>query len=179
MTKKPTKSIQTWLRGPMVATALALLIGTGAPRLCGATPPAPLPPGLQASDPWTAADLLAPATLAKTLAGTAADRPPVFCVGFSFLYQSAHVPGAKLAGPASRPAGLAALKHAVAGLPKDQPIVIYCGCCPVNDCPNIRPAFRTLKEMGFRQIRVLWLPQNFPQDWTAAGFPIAKGAGPG
>ncbi len=39
---------------------------------------------------------------------------------------------------------LAKLKSAVSNLPKDANIVIYCGCCPFADCPNIRPTFGLL-----------------------------------
>jgi hypothetical protein len=35
-----------------------------------------------------------------------------------------------------------ALKKAVAGLAKARP-VLYCGCCPMTKCPNIRPAFNS------------------------------------
>ena len=145
----------------------------------GGTPdPAPAAPQ-QPENPWVEADLLAPAALARELAGPAAgERPCVLCVGFPPLYRGAHIPGATLAGPASRPEGIAALKRAVQNLAPTRPIVIYCGCCPIKDCPNLRPAFRTLRDLGFRQIRVLELPNNFPQDWSAKGFPVQKGDDP-
>jgi hypothetical protein len=78
-----------------------------------------------------------------------------------------------LAGPASKKKGIADLRSAVAGLPKNAAIVIYCGCCPMKDCPNVGPAFRTLKELGFNNIRVLSLPTNFQTDWALKGYPVA------
>jgi hypothetical protein len=78
-----------------------------------------------------------------------------------------------LAGPASKTEGIADLHPAVASLAKSSAIVIYCGCCPMKDCPNIRPAYRTLKELGFNNLRVLDLPTNFHTDWVLKGYSVA------
>jgi thiosulfate/3-mercaptopyruvate sulfurtransferase len=43
------------------------------------------------------------------------------------------------------------------------------------DCPNIRPAYQALREMGFKRIKLLSLPNNFTQDWQMKGFPVEKG----
>jgi len=53
--------------------------------------------------------------------------------------------------------------------------VIYCGCCPFDHCPNIRPAYTALNAMGFKKLRVLVLPTNFATDWVDKGFPMQKG----
>jgi len=42
----------------------------------------------------------------------------------------------------------------------------------MKDCPNIRPAYRTLKSMGFERLMVLNLPSNFHTDWVAKGYPV-------
>jgi hypothetical protein len=63
----------------------------------------------------------------------------------------------------------------VADLPKDADIVVYCGCCPMVKCPNIRPAYRTLKELGFTHIRVLDVPTNMHDDWYAKNYPSEDG----
>ena len=81
------------------------------------------------------------------------------------------IAGTPYAGPASKPEGLAELKKAVAGQPHDRDIVIYCGCCPMEKCPNIRPAFAALREMGFTRVRVLSLPENLKTDWIDHGYP--------
>lgn len=167
--------VAAWRALPVV---IALAGGWTAPALAGGQPdPASTAPQ-QPADPWAAADLLAPAALAGELGGPANDRSLVLCVGFPLLYHGGHVPGARLAGPASHPEGIVALKRAVQNLAPTHPIVIYCGCCPIKDCPNLRPAFRTLRELGFRQVRVLQLPDNFPQDWSAKGFPVQRGNDP-
>jgi hypothetical protein len=43
----------------------------------------------------------------------------------------------------------------------------------MKDCPNIRPAYRALGELGFNNLRVLDLPMNFHTDWVLRGYPVA------
>lgn len=122
-----------------------------------------------ASDPWAASELLEPAALAQAIQNGKA--PIIVSVAFPVLYRGKHIVHAINAGPGSKPEGIAALKGAVASLPKDADIVIYCGCCPMVKCPNIRPAYRTLKELGFTHVRVLSLPVNFHTDWVSKDYP--------
>jgi thiosulfate/3-mercaptopyruvate sulfurtransferase len=124
-------------------------------------------------EPWKPADLMPPAELAARL-NSASPKPVILYVGFPVLYRSSRIPGAVLAGPMNRPEGLTALKQAVAGLPKDKEVVIYCGCCPFAQCPNIRPGFRALREMGFTKVRLVDLPTNLSSDWVAKGYPTDK-----
>jgi hypothetical protein len=56
-------------------------------------------------------------------------------------------------------------------VPKDADIVLYCGCCPMVKCPNIRPAYRALREMGFQHVRVLNIATNMHEDWFGKGYP--------
>src|SRR6266568_1823962 len=95
-------------------------------------------------DFWKESDLIQPETLAARLSDASAAKPSIFYVGFPVLYHSAHIPGAVLAGPASKAEGLEALKQTVAKLPRTSEIVIYCGCCPFDRCPNVRPAYTEL-----------------------------------
>lgn len=130
-----------------------------------------------ATSPWTAAQIIQPAELASKINhGKRASGPIVVCAGFHTLYEGAHVPGAYFEGPASSRPGLDSLKKWARSQPRSAEIVVYCGCCPMDHCPNIRPAFAALKSMGFRRLRVLDLPQDFAHDWVAKGLPIAKGA---
>lgn len=122
------------------------------------------------ADPWTAADLIEPAQLAAAMKN--GSQPHVICVAFPVLYRTRHIAGAEFAGPTSKPEGLASLQHAAAQFPKNADIVLYCGCCPMVRCPNIRPAYRSLKESGFKQARVLALSTGFHQDWEAKGYPV-------
>jgi hypothetical protein len=42
-------------------------------------------------------------------------------------------------------------------------------------CPNSRPAFAALRDLGFTKLRVLDLPTSFEVDWADKGFPYDKG----
>jgi len=52
--------------------------------------------------------------------------------------------------------------------------VIYCGCCPWDRCPNIKPAFEELAKMGFTRVKALYLAENFKVNWTDAGYPVQQ-----
>lgn len=121
-------------------------------------------------EPWAATDLLQPKTLADQLRSDGA-KPHVFSVAFSVLYRNRHITGSEFAGPGRDPEGIAALKKVVSGLPRDAEIVLYCGCCPMDHCPNIRPAFKALKDLGYTKVHVLLLPTNFATDWAQKGYP--------
>ena len=121
---------------------------------------------LFAADPWTSQDLVQPDQVAKDL-----KSPLVIHVGFPVLYRSAHITGTQYAGPGSKAEGITDLKKAVAGQPRDREIVLYCGCCPWDKCPNIRPAFAALHEMGFTRVKAMVIPENLKTDWIDKGYP--------
>ena len=122
------------------------------------------------ADPWKSSELMEPAALAKRLESNPAPR--VLCVAFPVLYRQRHIKGARLAGPGNKPEGLKELEMEASTLPKDQEIVLYCGCCPMKDCPNIRPAYQTMKRLGFTNVRVLNIPTNMHTDWSSKGYPV-------
>ena len=66
------------------------------------------------------------------------------------------------------------LKEKLKALPKNTQVVVYCGCCPYDKCPNIRPAFQALISSGFINGKVLNLPTNIKTDWINKGFPYTK-----
>jgi rhodanese-related sulfurtransferase len=123
----------------------------------------------------TPADLMAPAQLNSQLAAVKSGKIVLIHVGFRTMYEMAHIPGSQYAGAAYKEEGMAGLKKLVAGLPHNKPIVIYCGCCPWDHCPNIRPAFEALKQMGFSNVKALDIPERLGDDWTAKGYPVAEG----
>ena len=129
-----------------------------------------------AATPWTAAQITQPGQLAAKLSKGA--KPVILQVGFQVLYKSKHIPGSIYAGPASTPEGLNALKQAARTLPKNADIYIYCGCCPIDKCPNIRPAFAALKAMGFTHLHVVMLSTSFGKDWAAHAYPVAGESAP-
>jgi hypothetical protein len=129
------------------------------------------------TDPWQAGDLLKPEDLARSLTATNSEKPLLLFVGYSLPYQGGHIPGSRFIGQASKPEGIQGLIAEVQDLPRERQIVLYCGCCPWEKCPNIRPAFRAVQGLGFKNLKVLYLPNRFQQDWTAKGFPTEKGEG--
>ena len=64
------------------------------------------------------------------------------------------------------------LRLELAKLSPDAQVVIYCGCCPFNHCPNIRPAFNLMNEMKFERHKLLNLPKNIKVDWIDKGYPV-------
>jgi hypothetical protein len=161
----------------VISTRTLIGVGAALALLCGGPlhatgDPAPRP-AIAPGDPWTASQLVSPVELDALLKTSKSSRPVLLHVGFRALYRQGGIPGSIYAGPGSRPEGIEALRKAVAFLPKTRPIVIYCGCCPWAKCPNVRPAFRTLSQLGFTRVRVLAVAENFTRDWVERGFPVA------
>jgi thiosulfate/3-mercaptopyruvate sulfurtransferase len=121
-----------------------------------------------------ATDLIQPADLAATLQSASA-KALILQVGSHVLFAEAHIPGSEYAGPTGQDAGLQILKARVASLPKDTTIVLYCGCCPWDRCPNIAPAYNLLHSEGFTHLKVLYIADNFGANWVNKGYPTAKG----
>jgi thiosulfate/3-mercaptopyruvate sulfurtransferase len=128
------------------------------------------------SDPWRANELFDAATIATELKSKPLDQPLILQVGFQSLYKSVRIPQAKYAGPGSTVEGMANLEQQVKGVAKDRAILIYCGCCPWEKCPNIRPTVVKLHELGFTRIQVLKIPTNLHTDWVEPGYPVERAA---
>jgi hypothetical protein len=129
----------------------------------------------KSTDPWPSSQALEPSVLAKMLTDKYSSVPTVIFVGFRSLYAGGHIPQAAFHGTASTEQGLAELKSWADSLPRSTDLVIYCGCCPFDHCPNVRPAYTALDAMGFKKLRVLVLPTNFATDWADKGYPMQKG----
>jgi hypothetical protein len=121
------------------------------------------------------AQLIQPEELNRMLQAKGADKPLVLQVGSHVLFAESHIQGSEYAGPGSQPSGLELLQQRVASLPKTTSIVLYCGCCPWNHCPNVGPAFKHLQDMGFSHVKVLYLANNFGADWVNKGYPVEHG----
>jgi hypothetical protein len=126
-----------------------------------------LPPG--------SPELIQPEELAKAIQSSATAKPTIFNIGPRVIYVQAHIPGAVYIGPTAMPEGLEKLRARAASLPRDSFLVIYCGCCPWDHCPNVRPAYKELKQMGFTRLKVLYIAATFGADWVEKGYPTAKG----
>jgi thiosulfate/3-mercaptopyruvate sulfurtransferase len=120
-------------------------------------------------------ELIQPEELAAILKSPKEEKPLLLHVGFHVLYVQAHIPGSEYHGPASSPDGLEELRKRVESLPRTTFIVVYCGCCPWVRCPNMKPASELLREMGFTNVRLLYIGENLGADWVARGYPVASG----
>jgi hypothetical protein len=127
-----------------------------------------------AANPWRQNQVIQPATLARDLQGSRS-KPVLLQVGFESLYAQGHIPGSEYCGPARSAEGIANLKKCVQDVPRAREIVLYCGCCPWQECPNIHPAFNEMKAMGFSDVKVLYIAHNFGRDWAQKGYPVTTG----
>ena len=132
---------------------LILILGTGFRSL------AQNPPN------WTADQLIEPSELAKNLKSNK-NLPIIFSVGPGAL-----IPNSIDLGPAKDEENLKKLKEHLKKLPRNKRVVIYCGCCPFEHCPNVRPAIQLLNKMKFTNFRLLDLPKNIKADWIDKGYP--------
>jgi thiosulfate/3-mercaptopyruvate sulfurtransferase len=127
-----------------------------------------------APEPWTSDHTVQPEALLKELANT--KNPPVILfVGFKRLYTAGHIKGAQYHGTTGNDEGLKEMTTWANSLPRTTNLVIYCGCCPMERCPNIRPAYKQLASMGFTKLRLLVLPTSFAIDWAEKGYSYDKG----
>lgn len=150
----------------VAAASLAGLVLLGA-EACKREPPQPM-----------TADGALPSLQPQELAHRLSERgekPLLFHVGFKKLYEQAHIPGSEFLGPTSDADGLDRLRQRVAELPRTREIVVYCGCCPWERCPNVKPASELLRDLGFTNARALFVPHDLGRDWVDQGYPVAKG----
>jgi thiosulfate/3-mercaptopyruvate sulfurtransferase len=132
-------------------------------------------PAAQSATTVPASQLMQPAQLNTMLgSGDHGKLPVILQVGSRVFFAQARITGSQYAGPGSQAAGLDHLEKAVASLPRDKFIVLYCGCCPWNRCPNVGPAFKRLTDLGYTNVKVLYIANNFGDDWVSKGYPTEK-----
>lgn len=118
--------------------------------------------------------LINPEDLVKVLQ-MGKEKPLILAVGPHILFAQAHIVGSEYVGAASTEAGLNQLRKRVESVPRAKFIVVYCGCCPWSHCPNVKPAEDALTALGFTNVKVLYLSDNFGANWVDKGYPTAKG----
>ena len=123
---------------------------------------------LDAKKPWKSSQLIESATLVSQIKN-AKSKPLIFNIGVV-----EDIKGAKHIGGVSKEENLKSFEQALKGVPKSASVVVYCGCCPFDKCPNIRPAFNMLNRMGFTHAKLLNLPTNIKVDWIEKGYPVEK-----
>ncbi len=117
---------------------------------------------------WTPNQLIEPSVLADEIT-SGKDVPLIISVG-----PGAIIPNSYNSHMASTPEGMSALTTKLDSLSKDTKIVIYCGCCPFEHCPNVRPAIDALKAKGFTNYYLLNLSTNIKTDWISKGYPVKE-----
>jgi thiosulfate/3-mercaptopyruvate sulfurtransferase len=147
------------------ARALAVLV------FLAALPSLPLASAADSANMKT----LTPEELVRTLAAPKSAKPLLFHVGSHMFFLQAHIPGSEYVGAGATAEGIQNLQRRVSGLPKKTFLVLYCGCCPWSHCPNVIPAYEALLQMGFTNVKVLFMANNFGADWVDKGYPVAKG----
>ncbi len=124
------------------------------------------------SNPWSANSLINPKTLKDVFSSRQKGSIAIIHTGPTVLFKAGHVPGAIPVGQTSVSSGAMKLKEELQKIAKNKKIILYCGCCPWKNCPNVRPAYAIAQDMGFRNVEVLYLPNNFKVDWMKKGFPV-------
>ncbi|MBS1602333.1 MAG: rhodanese-like domain-containing protein [Bacteroidetes bacterium] len=125
---------------------------------------------IRQTEPWTPAQLLEPSELAAKISHPAVNPPLIICVGPSGL-----IKGSIETGPAKDSQNLDSLKRLLQKQDPGKEVIIYCGCCPFEHCPNVRPAFTLLNEMHFTRARLLNLSHNIKVDWIDHKYPVKEG----
>lgn len=119
-------------------------------------------------DPWTKDQLIKPEVLVQNLLdGDNTNNPVIINIG-----PSGSIKGAIEVGSVDNSKKLKLFKDKIKAYPKDTYIVVYCGCCPFEHCPNIRPSFNLLNQKGFKNHKLLDLPENLKVDWIDKGYPM-------
>lgn len=124
---------------------------------------------VQQTEPWTINQLMEPVDLASTINDSQSPQPFVISVGPGAVIKGSHE-----IGPTVEKVNLKKLENHLKTFKRDADIVIYCGCCPFNKCPNIRPAFTLLNTIGFKNHKLLNLPKNVKADWIDRGYPVSE-----
>lgn len=114
---------------------------------------------------WTSDQLIEPSELAASIKSNK-EIPIIFSIG-----PGAIIPHSKDMGMIKEEDNMKKFKEQLLNLPKDTQIVVYCGCCPYEHCPNVRPAIQLLKDMKFTNYKLLDLPHNIKIDWINKGYP--------
>lgn len=116
---------------------------------------------------WKEDQLITASQLASVLNDSNARMPVIYDIG-----PAGKIKWSVYIGSAKEKGNLKKFKKQLKELSKDRTIVIYCGCCPFDKCPNIRPAFELLDKLNFTNHKILNLPHNIKADWIDKGYPM-------
>tara|TARA_A100001015_G_C14594384_1_gene557966 strand:+ start:79 stop:495 length:417 start_codon:yes stop_codon:yes gene_type:complete len=119
----------------------------------------------QTGEPWKKSQLIEPSDL-KNIISTQNQIPHIISIGpGQIISNSVGI------GECRYDKNLIAFENHLSSISKDSEIVIYCGCCPFIDCPNIRPAFSLLNSLGYKNHKLLNIRNNIKTDWIDMNYP--------
>lgn len=120
-------------------------------------------------EPLKKEQLIHPEELAKKINDSNSLEPVVFNVGPVDQIKTAINIGAVTSEESFKK-----FRFEVSRIAKEKEIVVYCGCCTSQNCPNIRPAMKYLSEAGYKKAKVLDIPTGIKEDWVQKGYPVEK-----
>ena len=115
-------------------------------------------------EPWGISQLLEPKLLSYKIE-SGKDIPKIISIGPGVVIKNSIG-----IGECRYNENIEKLKSLVSGYKKDDKIVLYCGCCPFKNCPNIRPAFTLMNKLGFKNHKLLNIKNNIKADWIDMGY---------
>jgi len=118
---------------------------------------------------WSKEQLMPTKDLADKINTNAKDKPLILNVGPMEL-----IKGAVDVGRATSVTGIEKIKSTLAMENKNKVVVVYCGCCSYASCPNIKPAYDAVISAGFKNAKVLELPEGIKPDWVAKDYPMEQ-----
>lgn len=118
---------------------------------------------------WKKEQLMPTAEMAEKIKTNAKDKPLLFNVG-----PMENIKGAVFVGRGTSVSSIDKMKGTLSMENKNRTVVVYCGCCSYASCPNIKPAFDALIALGFKNAKVLDLPEGIKPDWVAKGYPMEE-----
>ena len=119
------------------------------------------------TDPWSSKQLMSTNELANRINQNKMKNTVVVNIG-----PDAVIKNSFNAGPGKDKNSIAKMERFLKDVSKSKEVVLYCGCCPFEKCPNIRPAFKVLQNLGFKNAKLLNIPKNIKVDWIDKKYPI-------
>lgn len=121
----------------------------------------------QTGFPWKSSEVIQPAELAKKIKSTNKNQFTILNIGpvDNILY-------AEKVGAVADPKIHTQLMSKLKKMDKNKEVIFYCGCCAMNNCPNIVPTYEALKKMGFKNIKVLNIEESIYDDWISKDYPM-------
>lgn len=123
----------------------------------------------QEKDPWTADDLMKTEDLVDKITKQKTDDFHLIHIGFEDI-----IPHSINAGPGMEKESLENLQNILKDISKEEEVILYCGCCPMDVCPNIRPAFDLVKNLGYKNLKLLDIPTSIKADWIDYDYPTKQ-----